>query len=83
MIYIHVKKKKMSYISFRFMTYSHLIAFWKLIEPASHNMIRVSRARATTIRSEAGTTGSAWVNKEIEEQNLTLHFQWKQHIICK
>lgn len=42
------------------MTYSHLMAFWKLIEPASHNMIRVSRARATTIRSEAGTTGSAW-----------------------
>uniref|UniRef100_A0A9J8C0T4 Uncharacterized protein n=1 Tax=Cyprinus carpio carpio TaxID=630221 RepID=A0A9J8C0T4_CYPCA len=26
----------------------------------AHNMIRVSRARATTIRSEAGTTGSAW-----------------------
>ncbi|XP_052454900.1 uncharacterized protein LOC128015255 [Carassius gibelio] len=42
----------------RFVTYSHLMAFWKLIEPASHNMIRVSRARA--IRSEAGTTGSAW-----------------------
>ncbi|ROJ25239.1 hypothetical protein DPX16_20052, partial [Anabarilius grahami] len=57
----------------RFLTCSHLTTFWKLIEPASHNMIRVSRvrARATTIRSEAGTTGSAWVNKEIEEQNLT------------
>lgn len=49
------------------------MTFWKLIEPASHNMIRVSRirARATTIRSEAGATGSAWVNNEIEEQNLT------------
>ncbi|XP_067312749.1 uncharacterized protein [Pseudorasbora parva] len=44
----------------RFMTYSHLMTFWKLIEPASHNMIRVSRARATTVRSEPVTTSSAW-----------------------
>lgn len=44
----------------RFVTYSHLMAFWKLIEPASHNMIHVSRVRATTMRSEARTADSAW-----------------------
>lgn len=43
----------------RFVTYSHLMAFWKLIEPASHNMIRASRATATTVKSEPGTTDSA------------------------
>ncbi|KAI7800509.1 uncharacterized protein LOC130565305 [Triplophysa rosa] len=43
----------------RFLTHSHLMAFWKLIEPASHNMIHVSRVRATTMKSEAGTIGSA------------------------
>ncbi|XP_056092311.1 uncharacterized protein LOC130071488 [Rhinichthys klamathensis goyatoka] len=44
----------------RFMTYRHLMTFWKLIEPASHKMIRVTRARATTMRSEAETRGSTW-----------------------
>ncbi|XP_034748650.1 THAP domain-containing protein 2-like [Etheostoma cragini] len=48
----------------RFMTYRHLISFWKLIEPASHKMIRVTRARATTMRSEAETRDSTWVNKK-------------------
>lgn len=57
----------MSYIYFRFLTHSHLMAFWKLIEPASHNMIHVSRVRATTMKSEAGTMGSALVNIEIAE----------------
>jgi len=42
------------------MTYRHLMTFWKLIEPASHKMIRVTRERETTIWSEAET--SAWVN---------------------
>ncbi|KAG1931606.1 hypothetical protein F2P79_021506 [Pimephales promelas] len=36
----------------------HLMTFWKLIEPASHKMIRVTRERETTIWSEAET--SAW-----------------------
>ncbi|XP_032369093.1 uncharacterized protein LOC116687661 [Etheostoma spectabile] len=44
----------------RFMTYRHLMSFWKLIEPASHKMIRVTRARATTMRSEAETRDSTW-----------------------
>ncbi|XP_058621123.1 uncharacterized protein LOC131533086 [Onychostoma macrolepis] len=35
----------------RFVTYNHLMAFWRLIEPASHNMVRVTRARAATTRS--------------------------------
>lgn len=54
------------------------MAFWKLIEPASHNMIHVSRA--TTMKSEAGTADSPGVNKKI----LILHFQWKSslHITC-
>ncbi|XDV50069.1 hypothetical protein PO909_019192 [Leuciscus waleckii] len=51
----------------RFMTYRHLMTFWKLIEPASHNMIRVTRARATTIWSEAETRGSAWSLQPIDE----------------
>ncbi|KAF4113997.1 hypothetical protein G5714_004220 [Onychostoma macrolepis] len=34
----------------RFVMYNHLMAFWRLIEPASHNMVRVTRARAATTR---------------------------------
>lgn len=40
----------------RFTTFSHLMAFWKLIEPASYNMIRVSRVRAAAVKREDGTT---------------------------
>ncbi|XP_056301526.1 uncharacterized protein LOC130213768 isoform X2 [Danio aesculapii] len=43
----------------RFTTCSHLMAFWKLIEPASNNMIRVSRVRASTVKREDGTTDVA------------------------
>ncbi|XP_058629590.1 uncharacterized protein LOC131539210 [Onychostoma macrolepis] len=43
----------------RFVTYNHLMAFWRLIEPASHNMVRVTRARAATTRSEGGASGNA------------------------
>nr|XP_005163657.1 uncharacterized protein LOC566646 isoform X2 [Danio rerio] len=43
----------------RFTTCSHLMAFWKLIEPASNNMIRVSRVRAATMKHEDGMTDGA------------------------
>ncbi len=51
----------MSHILCRFVTYNHLMAFWRLIEPASHNMVRVTRARAATTRSEGGASGNASV----------------------
>ncbi len=51
----------MSHILCRFVTYNHLMAFWRLIEPASHNMVRVIRARAATTRSEGGASGNASV----------------------
>ncbi|XP_026076806.1 uncharacterized protein LOC113055066 [Carassius auratus] len=41
----------------RFATYNHLMAFWRLIEPASHSMLRLTRARAATT-SEDGSSGS-------------------------
>ncbi|XP_016425630.1 uncharacterized protein LOC107753874 [Sinocyclocheilus rhinocerous] len=41
----------------RFATYNHLMAFWRLIEPASHNMFRLTRVRTATM-SEAGASGS-------------------------
>ncbi|XP_018972001.1 uncharacterized protein LOC109103116 [Cyprinus carpio] len=41
----------------RFATYNHLMAFWRLIEPVSHNMFRVTRVRTATV-SEAGASGS-------------------------
>ncbi|XP_058632508.1 uncharacterized protein LOC131541040 [Onychostoma macrolepis] len=49
----------MSHILCRFVTYNHLMVFWRLIEPASHNMVRVTRARAATTRSEGGASGNA------------------------
>ncbi len=51
----------MSNILCRFVTYNHLMAFWRLIEPASHNMVRVTRARESTTRSEGGASGNAYV----------------------
>lgn len=41
------------------MTYSHLMAFWKLIESASHRMVRATRAKAATTSGEDGATGNA------------------------
>lgn len=43
----------------RFATYNHLMAFWRLIEPASHNMVRLTRARAASTKSEDGASDSA------------------------
>ncbi|XP_051956678.1 uncharacterized protein LOC127625424 [Xyrauchen texanus] len=37
----------------RFATYNHLMAFWELIEPAMHRMIRVTNSKVT---KEAGNT---------------------------
>ncbi|KAI7789388.1 hypothetical protein IRJ41_018296, partial [Triplophysa rosa] len=42
----------------RFVTYKHLMAFWQLLEPASHKMVCVTRARAATGCSEAGGTNA-------------------------
>ncbi|XP_016323995.1 uncharacterized protein LOC107674526 [Sinocyclocheilus anshuiensis] len=41
----------------RFATYNHLMAFWRLIEPVSHSMVRLTRSRAATT-SEVGSSGS-------------------------
>ncbi|KAK9966354.1 hypothetical protein ABG768_003471 [Culter alburnus] len=43
----------------RFATYNHLMAFWRLIEPASHNMVRLTRARQAKTKNEDGASGSA------------------------
>ncbi|XP_065108576.1 uncharacterized protein [Paramisgurnus dabryanus] len=43
----------------RFMTYSHLMAFWRLIEPATNRMVRVTRAKGATKSGEVGATGNA------------------------
>ncbi len=51
----------LSHISYRFATYNHLMAFWRLIEPASHNMVRLTRVGTATV-SEAGASGSTSVN---------------------
>ncbi|XP_067287719.1 uncharacterized protein [Pseudorasbora parva] len=36
------------------------MAFWRLIEPASHNMVRLTRARAAATKSEDGASHSAF-----------------------
>ncbi|KAL1265543.1 hypothetical protein QQF64_003570 [Cirrhinus molitorella] len=41
----------------RFATYNHLMAFWRLIEPASHNMVGLTRAR-TAAATEVGSSNS-------------------------
>lgn len=43
----------------RFVTYSHIMAFWRLIEPATNRMVRVTRAKAATRSGEVGATGNA------------------------
>ncbi|KAF4115282.1 hypothetical protein G5714_002771 [Onychostoma macrolepis] len=55
----------------RFVTYNHLMAFWRLIEPASHNMVRVTRARAATTRSEV----RIWRSKEAVKAHMPKEFQ--------
>ncbi len=41
------------------------MAFWRVIEPASHSMVHVTRARTATTRSEVGVTSNAMVNIDI------------------
>ncbi|KAL7859111.1 hypothetical protein SRHO_G00142580 [Serrasalmus rhombeus] len=36
----------------RFPSYDHLMAFWWLIEPSIHKMVRVSRAKAAAKKNE-------------------------------
>lgn len=43
----------------RFVTYSHIMAFWRLIKPATNRMVRVTRAKAATRSGEVGATGNA------------------------
>lgn len=43
----------------RFTTYNHLMAFWRIIQPASHNMLRVTRARADTTKSDVQASDNA------------------------
>nr|XP_695963.3 uncharacterized protein si:ch211-262i1.5 isoform X1 [Danio rerio] len=45
----------------RFATYNHLMAFWRIIQPASHNMFRVTRARADTTKCDVQATDKASV----------------------
>ncbi len=67
----------------RFVTYNHLMAFWRLIEPASHNMVRVTRARAATTRSEGGASGNASVIIYFYHSFLILYIiQYIQYTLC-
>ncbi|KAL6490092.1 hypothetical protein MHYP_G00004370 [Metynnis hypsauchen] len=50
----------------RFASHAHLMGFWKQIEPATHNIIRVTRARTVEKTDQVPHSASATVLQPIE-----------------
>lgn len=49
------KHNKILVTSHRFASYSHLMAFWRQIESATHNIVRVTRATGGTAKADEVT----------------------------
>ncbi|KAL0969888.1 hypothetical protein UPYG_G00234010 [Umbra pygmaea] len=58
----------------RFASYTHLMAFWKQIEPANRKIIRVTRAQCVAKTDEVPHTGNATGLQPIDKFFLFMNY---------